>query len=253
LKPFLSPIIKKKVETISFSNNDFISDMVLSIGIWSEDTGEYSFSHRSLQEYFAAIYLSNLDSDNRKKVYSKILSKSRVEVGRDRFTNFLSLCYEVDKLRFIESYSLVAINGLRKIFINEKGEVNYSLSYLKGGFSESMYGGCQDFKIVLSRSIYPIFTTLIYINSISKLILKNKNHNDFLKYFTVNKRRPYPHYIYKPKPSIEEIDGYGDFVIEIGLDKEYLKLIEGIDSYIREMEDELKLLRNNQKDFISMI
>ena len=70
----LNTIKTKKVD-FKFRNNDFIDDMKLSIGLWIEDSGIYSFAHRSMQEYFAASFISNTnDETNKEAVYSKIIN-----------------------------------------------------------------------------------------------------------------------------------------------------------------------------------
>ena len=67
----------ERILTDIFKNNkygikagDFIQDMLSNISIWTEDEGEYSFVHRSFQEYFTAYYIKN--AGNKEAIYSKI-------------------------------------------------------------------------------------------------------------------------------------------------------------------------------------
>lgn len=47
--------------------------MKVAISLWVEDGGLTSFAHRSLQEYFAALFIKDLDEQNKEIVYAQIL------------------------------------------------------------------------------------------------------------------------------------------------------------------------------------
>ena len=66
--------IKDRKSHIKFDNQKLISDLQVAIGIINQDGTEYTFPHRSLQEYFAALYISSLSDSNKAIVYSKIVS-----------------------------------------------------------------------------------------------------------------------------------------------------------------------------------
>lgn len=122
----------KEKKDVKFRNNDFIEDMILSIGLWSEDSGVYAFSHRSMQEYFVSTYLSNMGNEkNKKLVYKKIL-----ELAPDRkfdTKNFLSLCYEMDEKFYINNYALPMIRKIKKLLLNTNGKYNLKFTYLNEG------------------------------------------------------------------------------------------------------------------------
>lgn len=124
--------IKEKNNNLKFKNNDFIEDMKLSIGLWVEDSGVYAFAHRSMQEYFASVFISSLSDKNKRSVYKKIVSFA---VNRDfDIKNFLSLCYEMDKEFFIKYYSLPILSKIKKLFIDQNENLNYKFPYLNNGF-----------------------------------------------------------------------------------------------------------------------
>jgi hypothetical protein len=106
--------------------------MILSIGLWSEDSGVYAFSHRSMQEYFVSTYLSNMENEkNKKLVYKKIL-----ELAPDRkfdTKNFLSLCYEMDEKFYINNYALPMIKKVKKLLLDANGKYNLKFTYLNEG------------------------------------------------------------------------------------------------------------------------
>jgi len=121
--------IKEKNTELKFKNNDFIQDMKLSIGLWVEDSGLYAFSHRSMQEYFASVFVSKIsDSKNKRSVYQKIVQIS-INPEFD-IKNFLSLCYEMDEEFFIRYYTLPIIKELKKLFINDNLEIKLDLPFM---------------------------------------------------------------------------------------------------------------------------
>lgn len=91
-------LIKNK-KRISFENQKLIQDLQIAIGILSQEGSEYTFPHRSLQEYFAAIYIISLSEDNKATIYSKIHSSLIMGIKRiDReYDNFYLLLSELDK------------------------------------------------------------------------------------------------------------------------------------------------------------
>lgn len=65
-------LIKSKKKELIFKNNELIQDLQISIGILNNEGLDYTFPHRSLQEYFCVRYISNLDEKNKKTIYLKI-------------------------------------------------------------------------------------------------------------------------------------------------------------------------------------
>jgi predicted NACHT family NTPase len=65
-------VIKSKKKELSFDNEKLIEDLQVSIGIFNKEGLDYTFPHRSLQEYFSAIYISSLSQSNKKIMYKKI-------------------------------------------------------------------------------------------------------------------------------------------------------------------------------------
>lgn len=96
-------IIKDKKKNISFDNSKLVNDLQVAIGILNKEGTEFTFPHRSLQEYFAALYISNLDTGNKNTVYSKIITtlidtKKLRLMSRD---NFFLLLSELDEKNVI--------------------------------------------------------------------------------------------------------------------------------------------------------
>lgn len=86
----------KQKKRIVFDNDKLISDLQVAICILNKEGTEYTFPHRSLQEYFAALYIASLEENNKCQIYQKILtycledSFARRASSRTNFHNILS-------------------------------------------------------------------------------------------------------------------------------------------------------------------
>jgi hypothetical protein len=97
--------IKDKKQDMIFDNEKLIIDLQVAIGILNKEGTDYTFPHRSLQEYFAATYILSLNDDNKKVVYRKIIanltSKSNLnQASRDNFHLLLSELDDRGVIRF---------------------------------------------------------------------------------------------------------------------------------------------------------
>ena len=102
-------VIKDKKKSINFINQKLISDFQVAIGIINQDGTEYTFPHRSLQEYFTATYIASLKSiENKKIVYKKIVKSLMKDhgFGMNSKDNFHLLLSELDEEGVIK-YALI--------------------------------------------------------------------------------------------------------------------------------------------------
>ncbi len=113
--------IKEKKKSFSFENQKVIEDLQVAIGILNKDGLAYTFPHRSLQEFFAANYISGLSESNKRAVYDKIGTaiKSGWLYLIDNY-HFLSLLAEQDYKSIV---SILAIPLLEKEFSRAAGVV----------------------------------------------------------------------------------------------------------------------------------
>lgn len=115
-------IVKTKINKFDFDNNKFIYDLKSSIALWTEDNGMYNFAHRSLQEYFAALFIKNLNPIENERAYKKIIDKFSNEHRAFEVENFLSLCQEMDEINFCRYYYLPLLEELKLLIDNSTEE-----------------------------------------------------------------------------------------------------------------------------------
>lgn len=94
----------KKDLKLSFANDDLTYDLEVAIGILTQEGLEITFPHRSLQEYFAALYVTTISSANKNKIYDFLLPlfKEMFRIGfrQGENSNFFSLLSEMDGIDF---------------------------------------------------------------------------------------------------------------------------------------------------------
>lgn len=83
-----------------FSNitpEDYIYDLTNAICVLYKDGLKYRFTHRSFQEYFAALYIKDLNDDKFKKVFNALLEKNTKRLWLDQMIYML---YDMSSERF---------------------------------------------------------------------------------------------------------------------------------------------------------
>lgn len=103
--------IKEKKPSYVFDNEKLIDDLQVAVGIINKEGLDYTFPHRSLQEYFSACYISNLGHENKKKIYDKLMLK----IHRDPEeilvnAHFYNLLEELDFKNFHKNLTIPLIS-----------------------------------------------------------------------------------------------------------------------------------------------
>jgi predicted NACHT family NTPase len=114
---------------LDFKVEDLIYDLRTSISILILDGFEYNFPHRSMQEYFTALFISRLPSDRKHLAY-KNLSKNLQESSTDNSFNFWSLCKELDENIFASNFLIPQLKKFQKN-LTQKSDRNLLNSFFK--------------------------------------------------------------------------------------------------------------------------
>lgn len=120
LKTSLIKIGNKLGIHIDFDN--VLYDLTTSISILIQDGIEYTFPHKSLQEYFAASLIKSLNNDQKIKIYTERFSKF-FDFSSGGNTNFCKLCYELDKVNFLKFFLIPQLKFAFPENINDKIEI----------------------------------------------------------------------------------------------------------------------------------
>lgn len=130
--------IKTKIPGVRFSPANFTLDMKVAISLWVEDGGITSFAHRSLQEYFAALFIKDLESHEKEIIYNKIISESQTARRLNEIENFLSLCEEMDEPNFNKYYAIPILEEL-KSKIEGRDPLAKFLDFFCDGINQTIY------------------------------------------------------------------------------------------------------------------
>lgn len=97
--------IRSKRKKFSFDEEDLILDLDLSISILTKEGLDYTFPHRSMQEYFTGVFAEKYlkEENDKERFLLKILEKSR-SMANDRHRNFWALLSEIDNKSFVKYY-----------------------------------------------------------------------------------------------------------------------------------------------------
>lgn len=107
---------KEIIET-NFNAMDFLTDLTNSVCMLIHEGLEYRFSHRSFQEYFAALYTTQLDDSQQKRFLKLWLQNNSYRTT----SNYLDMLYELQTSRFLKNIIIPAIRELQQLY-KDNGE-----------------------------------------------------------------------------------------------------------------------------------
>ena len=102
-------ISKKLVDVQDYDEEAILKDLLQSLCIIVRDGLEYKFTHRSFQEYFAAIFISTCAKDDRKRIIKNIN-------GKYTYENIFYLLFEIDRTIIEDDFLLEEINKYKRIY-----------------------------------------------------------------------------------------------------------------------------------------
>lgn len=137
-----------------FKSEDYLTDLLSAACLLIEDGLEITFSHRSFQEYFVALYISSAPPETQKKLIDRYSKNSQPE-------NVLELLTEINP-GIIERYLIIP--NLEKVFseigVRNKIGITHAAKYIKTVY-KSFHLDSDDFTatftkqgMVISRSAH---------------------------------------------------------------------------------------------------
>lgn len=148
-----------------YINDNLIYDLTVSISILIKEGLIYKFPHRSLQEYFFALFLSKQSENNKKSIYEKyVIPSGKMD------TNLWQLCDEMDIY-----FSKIVLNKLEKLFSTFDSSTNNSkIKWYLSNFEISVGRDLED-HLFLLNSLSPIKDASFYF-------YKTNNFNNILDF-----------------------------------------------------------------------
>lgn len=81
---------------LNFKESDFLQDIINTVPLFAQDGNYYRWSHKSLQEYFAAQFIYLDAKDKQDEILKKLYNHPNIE----KFINVLDLYYDMDYKTF---------------------------------------------------------------------------------------------------------------------------------------------------------
>lgn len=265
-------LIKEKRE-IKFDNNKFISDLKSAISLWIDDDGQYSFAHRSLQEYFTALLITELKYEENNRVYKKIISKFEIAKSAPvrEVENLLQLLKEMDEYNYFKNFYYPLLIDLKNeidsssydiksrkyldFFIEgivehkfEENRLGSSVRYSYAPLRKEKIGKTIFIHILFTRKLNDLLHETLNDDLISKRNLKFTNEK--VKTTPNQQIRNSSRYMIFEKKDFEE---FCDLINQPILDNLTNEIFDFIDKEIKYCEEYIEKIDETQKDLVDLI
>lgn len=117
---------QKRIIDTYFNSMDYLKDLTNSVCMLIHEGLEFRFSHRSFQEYFAALYTVQL-SDSQQKRFLKLWLQDN---SYRSTSNYLDMLYELQPLRFVKNIISPAIRELQEKLKKNNESEEWLIGYL---------------------------------------------------------------------------------------------------------------------------
>lgn len=222
-----------------FSAEELIYDLQTSISIIVLDGFEYSFPHRSMQEYFTAMFVSRLPSDKKNIVYKKIANSFSSQFN-DMSFNLFNLCEEIDEAAFILYFMLPHLKQIQR-YLDKDSDRDLLMSFFE----------IYELYLVLNSDEKKAFDfSFICIDNMFSILLEQKINLKLDTVLQFINRPNVAHTIIEFYPDINAL-GYGVLFSKILKDNRFKKVMleNGVIEIIKGCKNKIndKILRLEEK------
>jgi len=123
---YLEQTKKKGVISKDYEAEAYLEDLSKSVCMLVHEGLNYVFSHRSFQEYFAAVYTVQLNDIQQKEFIKRWLTEKHFRMN----SNFLDMLYDLQPSRFIKNIIKPALEELNKNFIDNGESIEWLIQQL---------------------------------------------------------------------------------------------------------------------------
>ncbi len=109
-KDELLPYINKAKDLcagLKFNATDFLRDLLTTVPLFVNEGEQYKWSHKSIQEYFAALFICMDAKANQSLILKNMASSEEMQ----RYLNVMDLCYDIDYKTFRNTLIYQLISG----------------------------------------------------------------------------------------------------------------------------------------------
>ena len=181
-KSALENIQKAKEKVYSYGNfreSDYLDDMTKAVCMLVHEGLNYRFSHRSFQEYFAAVYATQLSDEEQHQFIS-----SWLKAMSDRMTtDFLDILCELQPDRFMKNILYNALCELYDLYKANGSSEEWFIEYMYSGISvHSTVNRGERIYIQVEQSYYhTIFSCMLhYLHYKYEDMVDDKNYRDIV-------------------------------------------------------------------------
>lgn len=160
---------QKRIIDTYFNSMDYLKDLTNSVCMLIHEGLEFRFSHRSFQEYFAALYTVQL-SDSQQKRFLKLWLQDN---SYRSTSNYLDMLYELQTLRFVKNIISPAIRELQEKFKKNNESEEWLIGYLYEDVGIRKYANGEKRCAVTIKNFY-YHDMIIRACSISELYNNSK-------------------------------------------------------------------------------
>ena len=97
---------------INFNESDILDDLLCAVPLFCQDGVYYKWSHKSLQEYFAAQFIYKDSKSGQDKILTTLYNSDYLE----KYINLLDLYYDIDQLGFRKNILLPFLKAFASYF-----------------------------------------------------------------------------------------------------------------------------------------
>jgi len=140
---------KKLIDVQDYDEEAVLKDLLQSLCIIVRDGLLYTFTHRSFQEYFAAIFISISEKNNTKKIIDNIKNKYTTD-------NIYILLFEIDKTIIEDNFLIEEINKIKLAFIKSDYP---ELSFFKEIYAEFIFEDHNSWGLsIINNNYYNLYS-----------------------------------------------------------------------------------------------
>jgi hypothetical protein len=170
---YLNLAKKKELIKDTFDSVDYLKDLTSSVCMLVHEGLNYRFSHRSFQEYFAAVYSAQLVDDIQRRFLTSWLKEH--DIMSD---NFLHMLYELQPNRFINNVLYPGLTELNEQYISNDSSKDWLVETLYYGISIFKFPKIKDYHIYFVPSNFYYNRTILYTCNINNYDFEKDSYDE---------------------------------------------------------------------------